>query len=172
MISLAQTLGEAKPRATPENVIASLETGKYKDWKTPDSDQRCPICLDDVCRFSFSMGAETDCQPFFSVSTRRRRLKARGLFALAASRMSSGAVFFFLVTCHNCQTNILHRNGLKVQAHVLSAAKLSEAVRVGQHRIIIIFIIIIRTNMAPIGGAMIMEVLALLGQERLVTVDR
>lgn len=80
--------------------------------------------------------------------------------------------FFFLVTCHNCQTNILHRNGLKVQAHVLSAAKLSEAVRVGQHRIIIIFIIIIRTNMAPIGGAMIMEVLALLGQERLVTVDR
>ncbi|KAF8233862.1 hypothetical protein L208DRAFT_1264706, partial [Tricholoma matsutake] len=47
LISLAQTLGEAKPRATPENVIASLETGKYKDWKTPDSDQRCPICLDD-----------------------------------------------------------------------------------------------------------------------------
>jgi hypothetical protein len=51
LISLAQTLGEAKPRATPESVIAALETGKYKDWRTPDSDQRCPICLDDVRPF-------------------------------------------------------------------------------------------------------------------------
>ncbi|RDB29834.1 hypothetical protein Hypma_013932 [Hypsizygus marmoreus] len=47
LLSLAASLGEAKPRATPDGVIAGLETGLYKDWKTADSDHRCPICLDD-----------------------------------------------------------------------------------------------------------------------------
>lgn len=41
-------LGEAKPRATPQHVVASLPTGFHKDWATPDGDHRCPICLDDV----------------------------------------------------------------------------------------------------------------------------
>ncbi|GLB41224.1 hypothetical protein LshimejAT787_0904390 [Lyophyllum shimeji] len=47
LLSLAAALGEAKPRCTPDSVIAQLETGLYKDWKTADSDHRCPICLDD-----------------------------------------------------------------------------------------------------------------------------
>ncbi|KAF8908151.1 hypothetical protein CPB84DRAFT_1767427 [Gymnopilus junonius] len=38
LLSLSQTLGDVKPRATPS---------QYKDWATPDSDKRCPICLDD-----------------------------------------------------------------------------------------------------------------------------
>ncbi|KIL65009.1 hypothetical protein M378DRAFT_28930, partial [Amanita muscaria Koide BX008] len=25
-----------------------LETATYKDWATPDSDNGCPICVDDV----------------------------------------------------------------------------------------------------------------------------
>ncbi|KIM86611.1 hypothetical protein PILCRDRAFT_49851, partial [Piloderma croceum F 1598] len=47
LLSLASTLGEARPKATPNHVIAALPTGFYKDWQTADSDQRCPICLDD-----------------------------------------------------------------------------------------------------------------------------
>ncbi|KAG6908281.1 hypothetical protein DXG01_005382 [Tephrocybe rancida] len=47
LLSLAAQLGDAKPRSTPDDVIAGLDTGLYKDWKTPDSDSRCPICLDD-----------------------------------------------------------------------------------------------------------------------------
>lgn len=49
LISLATALGDAKPRATPESVIAGLESSLYKNWATHDSDRRCPICLDDVC---------------------------------------------------------------------------------------------------------------------------
>lgn len=41
-------LGEVRSRATPEEVIASLPTGTFKDWKKEDSETRCPICLDDV----------------------------------------------------------------------------------------------------------------------------
>ena len=48
LLSLAASIGEAKPRATPDDVVAKMETGLYKDWKNCDSDQRCPICLDDV----------------------------------------------------------------------------------------------------------------------------
>ncbi|KAI0056350.1 hypothetical protein BV25DRAFT_1785487, partial [Artomyces pyxidatus] len=47
LLSLAATLGDVRPRHTPEHVIASLTAGVYKDWATADSDQRCPICLDD-----------------------------------------------------------------------------------------------------------------------------
>jgi len=47
LLSLASVVGEARPRATPSHVIAALPTGFYKDWQTVDSDQRCPICLDD-----------------------------------------------------------------------------------------------------------------------------
>ena len=48
LIALAAALGDAKPRATPAHVIAGLPTAFYKDWQSPDSDTRCPICLDDV----------------------------------------------------------------------------------------------------------------------------
>ena len=41
-------LGEVRSRATPEDVIASLPTGTFKEWKRDDSETRCPICLDDV----------------------------------------------------------------------------------------------------------------------------
>ncbi|KAF7973616.1 hypothetical protein HWV62_14792 [Athelia sp. TMB] len=47
LMTLASTLGEVRPRSTPSHVIASLPTGTYQDWRTPGSDERCPICLDD-----------------------------------------------------------------------------------------------------------------------------
>ncbi|KIM43455.1 hypothetical protein M413DRAFT_68962 [Hebeloma cylindrosporum] len=47
LISLAATLGEAKPRGAPPEIVEKMEKGKYKDWKTEESDVRCPICLDD-----------------------------------------------------------------------------------------------------------------------------
>lgn len=53
LLSLAQTLGDVKPRSTPAEVIEKMEKAQYKDWATADSDQRCPICLDDVCLVSF-----------------------------------------------------------------------------------------------------------------------
>ncbi|KAG6820021.1 hypothetical protein H0H93_006359 [Arthromyces matolae] len=47
LISLAATLGDVKPRSTSDDVMATLETGLFKEWQTPESDHRCPICLDD-----------------------------------------------------------------------------------------------------------------------------
>ncbi|KAK7054233.1 RING-type domain-containing protein [Favolaschia claudopus] len=47
LLSLGGWIGDARPKATPDNVLSSLETATYKDWATTDSDQRCPICLDD-----------------------------------------------------------------------------------------------------------------------------
>ncbi|KAL0959357.1 hypothetical protein HGRIS_014612 [Hohenbuehelia grisea] len=47
LMRLAATIGEARPRRTPDNVLAELPTGLYKDWANEDSDPRCPICLDD-----------------------------------------------------------------------------------------------------------------------------
>jgi len=47
LINLAASIGEVKPRSTPSTVIEKLEVGLYKEWKTSESDQRCPICLDD-----------------------------------------------------------------------------------------------------------------------------
>ena len=53
LLSLSATLGDAKPKSTPASILSDLETAQYKDWATPESDQRCPICLDDV-RLLFS----------------------------------------------------------------------------------------------------------------------
>ncbi|KAJ7498721.1 hypothetical protein FB451DRAFT_1015638, partial [Mycena latifolia] len=47
LISLSGIIGDVKPKATPDDVVSGLETASYKDWATPESDQRCPICLDD-----------------------------------------------------------------------------------------------------------------------------
>ncbi|KAI0047886.1 hypothetical protein FA95DRAFT_1491901, partial [Auriscalpium vulgare] len=47
LLSLAATLGDVRPRSTPDSVVAALPSGVYKDWANSDSDQRCPICLDD-----------------------------------------------------------------------------------------------------------------------------
>ncbi|KAF8154796.1 hypothetical protein B0H34DRAFT_537887 [Crassisporium funariophilum] len=47
LISLASTLGDAKPKSTSSKVLSGMKSAQYKDWATPDSDQRCPICLDD-----------------------------------------------------------------------------------------------------------------------------
>jgi hypothetical protein len=55
LLSLGGMIGDAKPKATPDHVLAGLETASYKDWATSESDQRCPICLDDVsCLFFFT----------------------------------------------------------------------------------------------------------------------
>jgi len=48
LLSLAATIGEVRPRHTPDSVINSLPTGTFKEWRNAESDQRCPICLDDV----------------------------------------------------------------------------------------------------------------------------
>ncbi|KAG2343393.1 hypothetical protein BDR05DRAFT_962902 [Suillus weaverae] len=47
LLSLGETLGEARSKATPADVIASLPTGTYQAWAKEDSETRCPICLDD-----------------------------------------------------------------------------------------------------------------------------
>ncbi|KAL6303717.1 hypothetical protein BKA93DRAFT_734388, partial [Sparassis latifolia] len=48
LLSLAEFLGEAKPRGTPADVVASLPSGVYRDWASPgNTEERCPICLDD-----------------------------------------------------------------------------------------------------------------------------
>lgn len=52
LISLGGMIGDVKPKATPEHVIAGLDAATYKDWATAESDQRCPICLDDVSCFN------------------------------------------------------------------------------------------------------------------------
>jgi hypothetical protein len=48
LLSLAATIGEVRPRHTSDSVINSLPTGIFKEWRNAESDQRCPICLDDV----------------------------------------------------------------------------------------------------------------------------
>lgn len=48
LLSLSSMLGEVRSKATPEDVITSLPTGTFKEWKKDDSETRCPICLDDV----------------------------------------------------------------------------------------------------------------------------
>ncbi|KAI0916656.1 hypothetical protein AcV5_003082 [Taiwanofungus camphoratus] len=48
LLQLSTLLGEARPRGTPQQVIVSLPRGFYKDWaKTGETEERCPICLDD-----------------------------------------------------------------------------------------------------------------------------
>ncbi|KAG6334530.1 hypothetical protein ID866_4564 [Astraeus odoratus] len=47
LLSLSSVIGEARSRATPEEVIASLENATYREWAREDSETRCPICLDD-----------------------------------------------------------------------------------------------------------------------------
>ncbi|KAJ6515680.1 hypothetical protein C8R45DRAFT_810076, partial [Mycena sanguinolenta] len=47
LISLSSIIGDVKPKATPDHILTTLETASYKDWATAESDQRCPICLDD-----------------------------------------------------------------------------------------------------------------------------
>ncbi|KAJ7721164.1 hypothetical protein DFH07DRAFT_760584 [Mycena maculata] len=47
LLSLGGIIGDAKPKATPDHVVAGLENATYKEWATAESDQRCPICLDD-----------------------------------------------------------------------------------------------------------------------------
>ena len=48
LLSLAATIGDVRPRHTPDHVINSLPTATFKEWRNAESDQRCPICLDDV----------------------------------------------------------------------------------------------------------------------------
>ncbi|KAJ6490380.1 hypothetical protein C8R47DRAFT_977693 [Mycena vitilis] len=47
LLSLGGIIGEAKAKGTEASIIAGLDSASYKDWATPESDQRCPICLDD-----------------------------------------------------------------------------------------------------------------------------
>ncbi|KAF8266221.1 hypothetical protein EI94DRAFT_1586477, partial [Lactarius quietus] len=47
LLSLAATIGEVRPRHTPDHVIELLPTAMFKEWRNAESDQRCPICLDD-----------------------------------------------------------------------------------------------------------------------------
>ncbi|OBZ77552.1 E3 ubiquitin ligase BIG BROTHER-related protein [Grifola frondosa] len=48
LLRLSTFLGEVGPRGTPDHVVSSLPNGLYKDWAKPgETDERCPICLDD-----------------------------------------------------------------------------------------------------------------------------
>ncbi|KAF9230919.1 hypothetical protein BU15DRAFT_56734, partial [Melanogaster broomeanus] len=47
LLSLSNALGEVRSRATPEEMIASLPNGTFKEWEKEDSETRCAICLDD-----------------------------------------------------------------------------------------------------------------------------
>ncbi len=49
LLSLSTLLGDVKPRGTPADVVSSLPKGTYGEWKKPtETEERCPICLDDV----------------------------------------------------------------------------------------------------------------------------
>ncbi|KAH8096864.1 hypothetical protein BXZ70DRAFT_895583, partial [Cristinia sonorae] len=47
LIRLTTLIGEARPQGTTRDIIDNLPSGKYCEWATPSSEQRCPICLDD-----------------------------------------------------------------------------------------------------------------------------
>lgn len=51
---LSEVMGDANPKKTSSAILESLEKAEYKDWATADSDERCPICLDDVRMSKFS----------------------------------------------------------------------------------------------------------------------
>lgn len=48
LVSLGMQIGDAKPRATPSEVLAKMQKGLYRDFAGEGTDTRCPICLDDV----------------------------------------------------------------------------------------------------------------------------
>lgn len=47
LMRLSEVMGDANPKKTSSAILESLEKAEYKDWATADSDERCPICLDD-----------------------------------------------------------------------------------------------------------------------------
>lgn len=56
LLSLSSLLGDAKPRGTPDDIIESLPRGTYREWTRPGAtEERCPICLDDVRHFPLSL---------------------------------------------------------------------------------------------------------------------
>lgn len=55
-MELSGLLGEVRPRGLSEQAIASLPCGTYSEWATPgETEERCPICLDDVCTFTIAL---------------------------------------------------------------------------------------------------------------------
>ena len=55
LLSLSTLLGDVKPRGTPADIISSLPKGTYGEWVRPGhTEERCPICLDDVCSLSYA----------------------------------------------------------------------------------------------------------------------
>ena len=55
LLQLSGLLGEARPRGISDSVLSSLPSGTYQDWAKPgETEERCPICLDDV-RISVSV---------------------------------------------------------------------------------------------------------------------
>lgn len=56
LIELSGLLGEVRPRGLSEQAIADLPSGTYGEWATPgETEERCPICLDDVRIFALIM---------------------------------------------------------------------------------------------------------------------
>ena len=54
LLSLSTLLGDVKPRGTPADIISSLPKGTYGEWVRPGhTEERCPICLDDVRSLSY-----------------------------------------------------------------------------------------------------------------------
>ncbi|KAI1787189.1 hypothetical protein LXA43DRAFT_720705 [Ganoderma leucocontextum] len=48
LLSLSTLLGDVKPRGTPADIVSALPRGTYGEWVRPgQTEERCPICLDD-----------------------------------------------------------------------------------------------------------------------------
>jgi hypothetical protein len=92
LLSLSGLIGDAKPKATPDHIVSELESASYKDWATPESDHRCPICLDDVSicfpAKSFLKNSSSAVPAVRSRDETRRLqpLAAQGMFGAMAQR--------------------------------------------------------------------------------------
>ncbi|KZT06614.1 uncharacterized protein LAESUDRAFT_653118, partial [Laetiporus sulphureus 93-53] len=65
LLRLSTIVGEARPRGTSAQIVSSLPSGVYRDWAIPgESEERCPICLDDYQQEDPVLKV-TDCSHWF-----------------------------------------------------------------------------------------------------------
>lgn len=96
LLSLSSMLGDVHSRATPEEVLATLPTGTFKDWKKEDSETRCPICLDDVSTPPLALGTSADGRSFGIVRAFGCRHEANRVYTLVAQELLGGGYSCFL----------------------------------------------------------------------------
>lgn len=121
-MSLAATLGEVKPRATPDHVVAGLKTGFYKDWASDECDKRCPICLDDV-RHTFLI-IQTSSDPLFHSTKRWIQFLNSMIARTGYTNLASRYVYNILMNRLTIFIYILISNGLRELVLVLFVVNL------------------------------------------------